>query len=117
MQKKRNTMDQEISNERLIAIILCMFWSRYGELICQVGEGEDPVYVYHLRHSLKTQFDNYFPVQHAEFRLLYQVGIIEIDSACEEPGHELWVYRLTEQAHEKTELLIQKRKLARAIQS
>ena len=88
----------EISMERLVAIICCMY-GKGGELVEDIEHEECYVTtgVYFKR----------LPVVYEEIQCLLSAKIVEVDSGSD----EMYVYRLTEKAQEKMQEFIRNKKL------
>ena len=101
----------ELSSERMATIIACMYgvnaevvvelWNEEGGF-----EGEDcTCYLFTGMHN------NWLRLYYKEVYCLIRNNIIELDSGCDEQGHESKSYRLTENAQKKIQEIIKNRKI------
>jgi hypothetical protein len=87
----------ELSAERMSTIIACMYGVK-AEVV--VNYGLDECYLFYGIHN------NTLLIYYEEVECLVVNEIIEIDSGCDEPGHETVVYRLTDTSLKKIQEII-----------
>lgn len=89
----------ELSVKRLVHIIACMA-AKGAELVRDTIDEEYVCYIF------LGQGQPQLHVEWEEVYTLIDAEIIDVDSGCDEPGHESVVYRLTETAVAKVQVLV-----------
>lgn len=91
----------EISMKRLVTILARMVDCN-AEVIVNITN--DECYLFFGIHN------NQLPIKYEEVDCLIELGIIDLDSGCDEEGHESRSYRLTEIAQQRIQTIIESRR-------
>ena len=94
----------EISMKRLVTILARMIDCK-AEVVVDIAKDECYLFV--------GIYSNKLPLKYEEVDCLNELGIIELDSGCDEPGYESKSYQLTEMAQIKIRAIIENKKRAK----
>lgn len=92
----------DLSLERIVHIMACMYGNK-AEAVIDISNEECYLYLGSRQHEIEIYYE--------EIECLIYNDIIEIDSGCEEKGHETEVYRLTDEAQVRIKAIIENKKL------
>lgn len=86
-------------NTRLAHIMACLYL-KSAEIVEDITNEECYIFLGQEEHEIEILWE--------EMNCLLQNDIIEVESGCDEPGHESRVYCLTEQAIKRIKILCKK---------
>lgn len=99
---------EEISQERITAILICLYYGSNTEIVETMQKLPDYYTLDYAMYFTRNGIRNEFILEKQEVDMLLRVDIIELDGGCEEPDFEFRVFVCTDQARDRMNEIIKK---------